>query len=168
MLGLEAISLEIGFLCSVFLKLRRIFKVPDMSLWLGGTDILQVYEFLWATSGTRITYDAFRDWQPRQPDNAGDSKHCLMMNSLYGSFSDSAQIPELSLWLGGTDVIQERNFLWATSGTRITYDAFNDWHPQQPDNAGDSEHCLMIDQHSGWHVAACSELKRYVCEKDNK
>ena len=75
---------------------------------------------------------------------------------------------ELSLWLGGTDILQEHNFLWATSGTRITYDRFNDWHPRQPDNKEDSEHCLMMDQHSGWHDAACSEHKRFVCEKDNK
>ena len=91
-----------------------------------------------------------------------------MIYSLSRFISDSVHIPELSLWLGGTDILQEHNFLWATSGTRITYDTFNDWHPRQPDNARDSEHCLMMDQHSGWHDASCSELKRYVCEKDKK
>ena len=84
---------------------------------------------------------------------------------------DAAQlcyfIPELSLWLGGTDILHEHDFLWATSGARISYDTFDDWHPRQPDNADNIEHCLMMNSLSGWHDAACSLLNRYVCEKDN-
>ena len=84
----------------------------------------------------------------------------------------SIPVPEnslgFSIWLGGTDILHEGEFLWATSGTRIAYDTFRDWHPRQPDNSDDSEHCVMMNKHTGWHDIACSKLNRYVCEKDNK
>ena len=78
------------------------------------------------------------------------------------------EIPHISLWIGGTDVLKEQEFIWATSGNIIPNEKFHDCHPSQPDNAGNSEHCLMMNYMSAWHDAACSKLSRYVCEKDKK
>ena len=66
------------------------------------------------------------------------------------------------VWLGLTDADKEG--IWSdTAGKIATY--FN-WHANEPDNAGNSEHC--VDSGSGWtyfwNDIECTRERYYACE----
>ena len=81
---------------------------------------------------------------------------------------DQAFLLNDELWLGGSDQINESDWIWVTSMAHYSTGLFTDWHAGQPDNSGGKEHCLHLyvsfDYH--WNDAPCSGSKRYVCEAD--
>merc|ERR1711963_730422 len=78
------------------------------------------------------------------------------------------------LWLGGTDLFSEGNWVWARNLEVFDYD---DWNTGEPNNAGHSadlsdpdEGCLeMLNGNAGhrWNDQACDVKKYFVCERDN-
>lgn len=44
-------------------------------------------------------------------------------------------------WTSGTDLGNENNFFWTSSGQNIDYNAWNDG---QPDNTNDNENCVEL------------------------
>ncbi|XP_061177914.1 protein PIF-like [Saccostrea echinata] len=66
-------------------------------------------------------------------------------------------------WIGGTDVASEGSFVWSESGQPITY---NNWGPNNPDNGGGNQHCLILFQPSDykWHDTQCTNTNSYICE----
>ena len=78
------------------------------------------------------------------------------------SFSDS-------FWVGGTDLVKENLWMWATSQRRITSSRFSDWERNQPDNYRGKEHCMEIYiKTDKWNDRACHDWKKFICERDSK
>ena len=72
-------------------------------------------------------------------------------------------------WVGGTDLIEEGSWIWATSDRSFHDDnMFTDWmsNPPNPDNNGGNEHCLeMIAGFVGqWNDNVCASAYPYLCE----
>lgn len=65
------------------------------------------------------------------------------------------------LWLSGSDVAQEGRFIWASNGKPLVYKNFM---PQQPDNAGGVEDCIMFGINGKWNDDNCEGKKLFVCE----
>lgn len=66
-------------------------------------------------------------------------------------------------WIGITDRKTEGTFL-DTDGNALT---FTKWHPAEPSNSGNNEHCGMIyrDTHVGlWNDVPCDSKYSIVCE----
>lgn len=72
------------------------------------------------------------------------------------------------LWLGGSDQLEESDWIWVTSMTHFSTGLYTDWHVGQPNNAGRGEHCLHLytEYNYHWNDSPCSVLMRYVCESD--
>ncbi|CAG2199728.1 unnamed protein product [Mytilus edulis] len=70
----------------------------------------------------------------------------------------------LSFWLGGTDIQNEGDWIWASSQTVLTFD---DWTVDAPNNRFGNEHCLAIRKLNGfqWNDDDCSSSFRFICEK---
>ncbi|XP_052073522.1 perlucin-like protein [Mytilus californianus] len=72
-----------------------------------------------------------------------------------------------TFWLGGTDLVQEGEWIWITSGERF---AETDWHTRtirEPNNQDEIEHCLTISDglNYEWNDDNCYDSYSYICEK---
>ncbi|XP_055536471.1 perlucin-like [Wyeomyia smithii] len=71
------------------------------------------------------------------------------------------------IWIGGSDLAEEGNFYWHSTGVRVRY---TNWKKNQPDNAQNMEHCLeirYIPVHGWnwhWNDRVCKEQRYFVCE----
>ena len=57
-----------------------------------------------------------------------------------------------SAWLGASDLFDEGNFIWLggdLTGQSLS-DSFQNWKRGEPNNAGDEERCVVIDQEGGF------------------
>lgn len=71
-----------------------------------------------------------------------------------------------TFWLGGTDLVKEYHWVWATSQRGIT---INNWYRNQPDNYRGKEHCMEIYYKSEkWSDRYCRESRKFICERDLK
>ena len=66
------------------------------------------------------------------------------------------------VWLGGTDLSTEGEWLWRHTGSDFTY---TNWRPSEPSNSGNDENCLEMDQNGQWNDRPCHYVQKYVCEK---
>lgn len=67
----------------------------------------------------------------------------------------------LMTWIGLNDVHTPDTFTWS-NGESLVYE---NWHTDQPDNAGGVESCVEIRGNNGlWNDALCSLTKSFVCE----
>ena len=68
-------------------------------------------------------------------------------------------------WIGINDREREGNYVYQSNNQTVN---FTHWQSiiQQPDNAGDNEHCVEIFYLSatGWNDRACTHLNRVLCE----
>ncbi|XP_060085830.1 perlucin-like [Ylistrum balloti] len=76
-------------------------------------------------------------------------------------------IPDLDrVWLGGSDLIKEDEWIWNTSGLVIS--SYSNWDDGQPDNSGDqgSADCLCMRQWADflWTDTECTAAGMPICE----
>jgi hypothetical protein len=62
-------------------------------------------------------------------------------------------------WIGGSDTASEGNYVWAISGTPIT---FFDWSAGEP-NGGTSQNCILLDTGGQWKDRECSLFLPAIC-----
>ena len=73
--------------------------------------------------------------------------------------------PKLQLWMGGTDLVKEGDFVW-TDGTHLPLSAFL-WSPGEPNNAGNIEHCTNINiPDYKLNDKRCDSKLPYICQID--
>lgn len=74
--------------------------------------------------------------------------------------------PRSSFWVAATDLGREGDFVWSTTGMKLTTAR---WSVNQPDNNGDQEHCVEItyrwnDTVPVWNDVPCNHNYPYFCE----
>uniref|UniRef100_A0A1A9W341 C-type lectin domain-containing protein n=1 Tax=Glossina brevipalpis TaxID=37001 RepID=A0A1A9W341_9MUSC len=67
------------------------------------------------------------------------------------------------LWLGGTDLGAEGQYVWASTGKPFDY---VNWSPGNPDNDGGYEHCAYIWEKTDfqWNDGDCTIKMGFICE----
>ena len=67
------------------------------------------------------------------------------------------------VWIGIDDLGIEGDFAYASDGESI---GFTNWMPDNPDNAGGNENCVIYGKHNGfvWNDVKCSAKNSFVCE----
>ncbi|XP_071149469.1 perlucin-like [Mytilus edulis] len=77
-----------------------------------------------------------------------------------------ASLPTREVWLGGTEMLNEGEWMWAKTFQKITY--FR-WAPNEPNNgaAASNQHCLGMekDQDFKWDDNTCTKLAVPLCER---
>lgn len=65
-------------------------------------------------------------------------------------------------WLGGNDIEDDGNWVWASTDQPISN---NSWGPEEP-NGGDAEKCLVMWQSANYSFAdySCDNDAGYICE----
>ena len=74
-----------------------------------------------------------------------------------------------SFWMGGSDQVQEGEWEWVHSQTKISNATFSDWGPGRPDNWQGNEHYLLLrvdGVRSYWEDVKHSLQFPYICEKE--
>ncbi|KAH3792175.1 perlucin-like [Dreissena polymorpha] len=71
--------------------------------------------------------------------------------------------PTVHIWLGGTDIAAEHNWVWAYTWEPF---GFSDWNTGEPNNAGGQEDCLtyLVGLYL-WNDLWCGSELAYICEK---
>ncbi|XP_055610677.1 perlucin-like [Uranotaenia lowii] len=81
--------------------------------------------------------------------------------------SDKFNNRSSSMWIGGSDLAEEGDFYWHSTGTRLRY---SNWGTKQPDNARSVEHCMEIQfiptENWLWHWndRDCKTQRYFICE----
>jgi len=89
------------------------------------------------------------------------ASHKLVHDWVYGSFRD-----DVTYWIGITRNA-DGNFGYATSGDAL---AFTLWNDSEPNNSGNDENCVNVNQDSDsyvqgkWNDWSCDNQARFVCE----
>lgn len=68
-------------------------------------------------------------------------------------------------WLGGRDDVIEGFWQWSSTGENFTV---SDWAPGEPDDAANSQDCLLIWKAANyqWDDQQCTINYRYICESE--
>ncbi|XP_063420003.1 perlucin-like protein isoform X2 [Mytilus trossulus] len=68
-------------------------------------------------------------------------------------------------WLGGRDDVIEGFWQWSSTGENFTV---SDWAPGEPDDASNSQDCLLIWKSADyqWDDQQCTTNYRYICESE--
>eukprot|EP00057_Strongylocentrotus_purpuratus_P027654 XP_011682128.1 PREDICTED: macrophage mannose receptor 1 isoform X1 [Strongylocentrotus purpuratus] len=70
---------------------------------------------------------------------------------------------ENDMWIGGTDFTNEGGWEW-TDGSGFSY---LNWAPNEPNNVGDSEHCMEIfTKTDTWNDNKCDIERGFICKKN--
>ena len=77
--------------------------------------------------------------------------------------SNALQLGQI-FWLGGSDHLEEGDWRWVHSQTRISDSTFSDWGPNYPDNNGGNEHYLVLVYDLYWGDISISKSYPYICE----
>ena len=124
----------------------------------------------WLHSGTKclkffselVSFDAAR--KSCKCDNAGELVSITddARNSLVKQLAGGAA----KTWIGGTDAVTEGTFTW-TDGAAWS---FTKWKSNAPNNGGTdgNQDCVHMTAEGEWDDVACSTLRSYVCEKQEK
>lgn len=73
-------------------------------------------------------------------------------------------------WLAGSDIGQEDDYVWMTTGQPMNYTAwYSSAEEQEPSHIGDNglkENCVTIRNIKGfkWNDAVCSSNEYYICD----
>lgn len=67
-------------------------------------------------------------------------------------------------WLSGTDLGNEGDFYWASTGH--PFGLFSDWMIKMPDNFRNNEHCVQFHSAGGlkWNDNNCNRAYKFICE----
>ncbi|XP_069119272.1 perlucin-like [Argopecten irradians] len=71
------------------------------------------------------------------------------------------------VWLDGTDLLVEGDWVWADDGTPISAQNFTKWFPGEPNSLGKvGEDCLNLLHHESyqWNDDDCEEKHNFLCE----
>jgi len=71
-----------------------------------------------------------------------------------------------SFWTSGTDLAEERYFVWDATGKSV--DTYTYWANGEPENGLlNSEHCVQMyaKAYHHWHDRQCEDVERYICEQ---
>ncbi|XP_058461646.1 perlucin-like [Malaya genurostris] len=72
-----------------------------------------------------------------------------------------------NIWIGGSDLAEEVNFYWLSTGKRVGY---SNWRKNQPDNDQNTDHCMEIRYNPvqgwnwHWNDQDCKAIRYFVCE----
>ncbi|KAL9882736.1 lectin subunit alpha-like isoform 1-T1 [Glossina fuscipes fuscipes] len=68
------------------------------------------------------------------------------------------------LWLGGTDLATEGQYVWTSTGKLFNY---VNWSPGNPDNDRGNEHCAYIWEKTNfqWNDGNCTIKMGFICEE---
>lgn len=73
---------------------------------------------------------------------------------------------EKGWYTSGNDERNEGHFKWTDTG--YPYDLnYTNWHPNQPNNVGDNQDCLLLeykDVKYEWGDVNCQDLHPFICE----
>ena len=77
-----------------------------------------------------------------------------------------ASLPKtnMDLWIGYTDKVEEKKWVWIGSQTTGGY---SNWHSGEPNNAGNQDCALIWGHYQGrttWDDRSCGDKKHFVCE----
>ncbi|KAL3841963.1 hypothetical protein ACJMK2_020039 [Sinanodonta woodiana] len=75
-------------------------------------------------------------------------------------------LPKDGAWLGATDNVLKRNWVWAHSNTLLSSRPYTHWAPGEPNNLGGNENCLILYNNGFWNDLDCGTIFHYICEKD--
>lgn len=72
-----------------------------------------------------------------------------------------------NLWIGLTDLVDEGQYVYSSSGSKPSY---SNWEKSQPDGGvEESEDCAALHTtQRKWHDYPCSDNHSYVCKKPAK
>ncbi|XP_046357376.1 echinoidin-like [Haliotis rufescens] len=73
-----------------------------------------------------------------------------------------SSVNTMDVWIGGSDLIVEGNFMWSWSGDPIVY---SHWVPGEPNSLGD-EDCMALftSRNFMWNDAPCETNQMFLCE----
>ncbi|XP_078670313.1 C-type lectin-like [Branchiostoma floridae x Branchiostoma belcheri] len=67
-------------------------------------------------------------------------------------------------WIGLTDLGNEGQFVYE-DGQSLASSGYSNWHPGEPNDAHQGEHCVMMfDTTHGWNDATCSLARGFICQ----
>ena len=66
-------------------------------------------------------------------------------------------------WIGTHDMFRKGHWVTLT-GETLAAAGYDHWLPDQPDNAGGTEHCGTLHQHGGMNDLTCSRTQSYFCK----
>ncbi|KAL4240798.1 hypothetical protein ACF0H5_001586 [Mactra antiquata] len=78
-------------------------------------------------------------------------------NFIHGLITDNK-----NLWLGGTDLSVETEWMWIHSQQPFGY---TNWRPTEPNNSNKDENCLEMDPNGLWNDRPCHYIQKYLCER---
>ncbi|XP_045180757.2 ladderlectin-like [Mercenaria mercenaria] len=78
------------------------------------------------------------------------------------SSSNGEYVPDTSIWIGGTNGIEEGVFAWL-DGTLVSYE---NWEPGEPSSYDSRQNCITIKSGSNnkWNDVKCRKQKPSICE----
>lgn len=81
---------------------------------------------------------------------------------------EQAKAPQkMGYFIAGTDLGAFRNWIWISTNKNVRHPlGYTNWHPGQPDNTNNNEHCIEIFYSGGafWNDYGCDRKRYYVCE----
>ena len=71
-----------------------------------------------------------------------------------------------AIWLGGSDLIVENEWMWVKTQKPITYTRWSPNEPSHSQSPGDQESCLAFDvgRHFQWDDRRCENRNNFLCE----
>lgn len=70
-------------------------------------------------------------------------------------------------WTSGTDIFNENNFIWITTGQAFDYEP---WHDYQPDNYKDIENCVELRNYNNKYKlndSNCKARNYFICSSND-
>ncbi|KAG9262136.1 ladderlectin-like [Astyanax mexicanus] len=91
------------------------------------------------------------------------SVHSLQTHNFLKRFSKTKAGKYVRTWIGGHDATENFQWLWS-DGTKFDFTA---WLTDEPNNAGNAEHCVEMNYGGGvlWNDARCNAALYSVCQK---
>ncbi|XP_033733674.1 perlucin-like [Pecten maximus] len=71
------------------------------------------------------------------------------------------------VWVDGTDLLIEGEWVWADDGTPINTQGYNKWFPGEPNSLGRrGEDCMDLLHHEkyNWNDNSCERKQNFLCE----
>ncbi|XP_052702222.1 perlucin-like protein [Crassostrea angulata] len=125
-----------------------------------------------------IPYENHCYWCSPNPDNFHNAVvNCSGKGSILIEIKDAAEekwvlLQSLirnytNLWIGLTDLVEEGQYVYSSSGLKPSY---SNWEKSQPDGGvEESEDCAALHTtQRKWHDYPCSDNHSYVCKKPAK
>ncbi|XP_078506698.1 lectin-like [Lissotriton helveticus] len=93
------------------------------------------------------------------------SAHSKEAMEFLKTFAFSLSGVHSAYWMGASDLYKKKRFVW-TDGTLMDYKS---WHPEEPNNAGDREHCVCSNYKSPglWGDVRCDSNLAFICKAPN-